>query len=57
MQKYDRRTGQVQDVAPEALRSGKYRFLRTAPLVFSTIDKKSLYLAANVLFRTRTRGA
>src|SRR4029079_10665743 len=56
VQKYDRRTGQVQEVAPEAVRGGKYRFLRTAPLVFSTVDKKALYLGANVLFKT-TRGA
>jgi photosystem II stability/assembly factor-like uncharacterized protein len=56
VQKYDRRTGQVQDVAPEALRGGRYRFLRTAPIVFSTVDKKALYLGANVLFRTTTGG-
>ena len=56
VQKYDRRTGQVQDVAPEAARGGKYRFLRTAPLVFSTVDKKALYLGGNVLFRTTTGG-
>jgi hypothetical protein len=43
-------------VAPEALRGGKYRFLRTAPLVFSTVDKKALYLGANVLFKTTTGG-
>jgi photosystem II stability/assembly factor-like uncharacterized protein len=56
VQKYDRRTGQVQEVAPAALRGGKYRFLRTAPLVFSPVDKKALYLAGNVLFRTTTGG-
>jgi photosystem II stability/assembly factor-like uncharacterized protein len=55
VQKYDRRTGQVQDVAPESLR-GKHRFLRTAPIVFSTVDKKALYLGANVLFKTTTGG-
>jgi photosystem II stability/assembly factor-like uncharacterized protein len=56
VQKYDRRTGQVQDVAPEALRGGAYRFLRTAPILFSPVDKKTLYLGANVLFKT-TDGA
>jgi photosystem II stability/assembly factor-like uncharacterized protein len=56
VQKYDRRTGQVQDVAPEALRGGRYRFLRTAPIVFSTVDRKALYLGANVLFKTTTGG-
>jgi photosystem II stability/assembly factor-like uncharacterized protein len=54
--RFDRRTGQVQNVAPEALRSGKYRFLRTAPLVFSPVDKRSLYLGANVLFKTTDGG-
>ena len=56
VQKYDRRTGQVQDVAPEAARGGGYRFLRTAPIVFSTVDKKALYLGANVLFKTTSGG-
>jgi photosystem II stability/assembly factor-like uncharacterized protein len=54
--RYDKRTGQVQDVAPEALRSGKYRFLRTAPLLFSPVDPHTLYLAGNVLFSTRDGG-
>ncbi len=54
--RFDRTTGQVQNVAPEALRGGKYRFLRTAPLVFSPVDKRSLYLGANVLFKTTDGG-
>ena len=54
--RYDRTTGQVQSVAPEALRSGKYRSLRTAPLVFSTVDPKALYLGGNVLFKTTNGG-
>jgi len=52
----DRRTGQVQNVAPEVLRSGKYRFLRTAPVLFSPVDKKTLYFAGNVLFKTVNGG-
>jgi photosystem II stability/assembly factor-like uncharacterized protein len=54
--RYDRRTGQVQNVAPEVLRSGKYRFLRTAPLLFSPVDPQILYLGANVLFQTANGG-
>jgi photosystem II stability/assembly factor-like uncharacterized protein len=54
--RFDRATGQTQDVAPEALRSGKYRFLRTAPLVFSPADPRALYLGANVLFKTTDGG-
>jgi photosystem II stability/assembly factor-like uncharacterized protein len=54
--KYDKRTGQAQDVSPDALKYGKYRFLRTAPIVFSTIDNKTLYFAGNVVFKTRDGG-
>lgn len=50
--RYDKRTGQTQNIAPEAVRSGKYRFLRTAPVLFSPVDQKTLYFAGNVLFRT-----
>jgi len=54
--RYDKRTGQIQNIAPEAIRSGKYRFLRTAPLLFSPVDPHTLYLAGNVLFSTRDGG-
>ena len=54
--KYDKRTGQTQSIAPEAVRSGKYRFLRTAPVLFNPIDKKTLYYAGNVLFKTMNGG-
>jgi photosystem II stability/assembly factor-like uncharacterized protein len=54
--RFDRKTGQVQNVAPEVLRSGKYRFLRTAPVLFSPVDKKTLYFAGNVLFKTVNGG-
>ena len=54
--RFDRRTGQVQNVAPEVLRGGKYRFLRTAPIMFSPADPHILYLAGNVLFKTINGG-
>ncbi len=54
--RFDRTTGQTQSVAPEALQSGKYRFLRTAPLLFSPVDPHVLFLAGNVLFQTRDGG-
>lgn len=54
--KYDKRTGQVQNIAPEAVRTGKYRFLRTAPVLFSPVDPKTLYYAGNVLFKTQNGG-
>jgi photosystem II stability/assembly factor-like uncharacterized protein len=54
--RYDKRTGQAQNIAPEVVRSGKYRFLRTAPVLFNPIDKKTLYYASNVLFKTNNGG-
>jgi photosystem II stability/assembly factor-like uncharacterized protein len=54
--RYDKATGQVQNIAPEAIRSGKYRFLRTMPILFSPSDPQVLFLAANVLFKTMTGG-
>jgi photosystem II stability/assembly factor-like uncharacterized protein len=54
--RFDSTTGQVQHVDPEGLRGGKYRFLRTAPLLFSTVDPRTLYLGANVLFKTTNGG-
>ncbi len=54
--RFDKSTGQVQNIAPEAVRSGKYRFLRTAPVIFSPVDGHVLYFAGNVLFKTVTGG-
>jgi photosystem II stability/assembly factor-like uncharacterized protein len=54
--RYDKRTGQAQNISPEAVRSGQYRFIRTAPVLFNPIDKKTLYYAGNVLFKTNNGG-
>lgn len=54
--RFDQRSREVQNVSPEAVRSGKYRFLRTAPIVFSSVDPHLLFFAGNVLFKT-TDGA
>jgi photosystem II stability/assembly factor-like uncharacterized protein len=48
-------THDVQDVSPTVLR-GKYRFVRTMPLVFSPADPHALYLGSNVIFKTVTGG-
>ena len=56
LSKYDKRNSQSQNISPEAVQSGKYRFLRTAPVLFNPIDKKTLYYAGNVLFKTTTGG-
>ena len=53
---FDRNTGQTRDVSPVVLRTGQYRFNRTAPLIFSTADPHVLYLGSNVLFATRDGG-
>lgn len=54
--RFDKRTGQSQNISPEAVRSGKYRFIRTAPVLFNPIDNKTLYYAGNVLFKTLNGG-
>ena len=56
LSRFDKRTGQTQNIEPEAVRSGKYRFLRTAPVLFSPVDNKTLYYAGNVLFKTLNGG-
>ena len=54
--RFDKRSGQVQNIAPEPVRRGSYRFLRTAPVLFSPVDPHVLYYAGNVLFKTTTGG-
>ena len=55
--RYDRTTGQTQLISPQVLRGpGKYRFLRTAPMLFSPVDPHILYMAGNVLFKTTNGG-
>ncbi|MGB8511028.1 MAG: hypothetical protein WCD76_21840, partial [Pyrinomonadaceae bacterium] len=53
--RFDKTTGQAQSIAPEVVRN-KYRFLRTAPLLFSPVDPHALYYAGNVLFKTTNGG-
>ncbi len=48
-------TKDVQDISPQILR-GKYRFVRTMPLLFSPRDPHILYLGSNVLFKTINGG-
>lgn len=54
--RYNTLTGEVQHVGPYAGRGGKYRALRTAPLVFSMVDKRVLFFGANQLFKTVNGG-
>src|SRR5947209_6460765 len=48
-------TGDVQDISPQVI-PGKYRFVRTMPLLFSPVDPHTLYLGSNVLFKTTNGG-
>jgi photosystem II stability/assembly factor-like uncharacterized protein len=56
VERFDWTTGQVQEVAPEAVRSGKIRYVRTLPLLFSPVDPRILYFGASVLFQTTDGG-
>ncbi len=52
----DQSLGEVQNISPEPVRSGKYRSVRTEPVVFSPLDPHTLYYGSNVLFRTTIGG-
>ncbi|MEK7667074.1 MAG: glycoside hydrolase, partial [Gemmatimonadota bacterium] len=54
--RFDWNTGQTRNVAPEAVRTGQYRFVRTMPVLFSPVDPRILYFAGNVLFKTVNGG-
>jgi photosystem II stability/assembly factor-like uncharacterized protein len=54
--RYDRRTGQGQNIMPKPFRSQEFRVLRTEPVVFSVIDPHILYFASNTLWKTRDGG-
>jgi len=54
--RFDWSSGQVQDVSPEPVRAGKYRWVRTMPLLFSPVDPHVLYFGTNVLFQTTSGG-
>jgi photosystem II stability/assembly factor-like uncharacterized protein len=54
--RYDRRTGQAQFVGPVPIRTPEYRVLRTAPVLFSPVDPRTLYFASNHLWKTTDGG-
>ncbi len=54
--RYDRRTGQAQNIAPKPLRGPDYRVLRTEPIVFDPKDPHVFYFAANTLWKTTDSG-
>jgi photosystem II stability/assembly factor-like uncharacterized protein len=65
LSRFDRRTGQSQNITPSPMRGGgltasisaaKYRYPWTAPLVMSESEPGTLYFAAQVLFKTTDGG-
>jgi photosystem II stability/assembly factor-like uncharacterized protein len=50
--RYNRISGEVEDVKPK----GNYRYLRTAPLLFSYVDPHTLYLGAQIVLKTSNGG-
>ncbi|MGH7618505.1 MAG: WD40/YVTN/BNR-like repeat-containing protein, partial [Gemmatimonadaceae bacterium] len=58
--RYDRRTGEIQQVGPHAGGGrgggGAFRSVRTAPLVFSTVDPHTLFFGENVVWKTTNGG-
>ena len=54
--RFDRRTGQAQNILPKVFRGSDFRTIRTEPIVFSPIDNKTLYFAGNTLWKTQDGG-
>lgn len=54
--RFDRRTGDRQNVGPRPLRRDDYFVVRTQPILFSPTDPRTLYYASNVLWKTRDGG-
>ena len=56
LSRYNKLTGQVQQIAPDPLGIHHYRFIRTAPVLFSPLNPRLLFYAGNVLFKTYDGG-
>jgi len=54
--RYDRRTHQAQTILPKPFRSADFRMIRTQPVLFSPIDPRLLFFAANTLWQTTNGG-
>lgn len=59
--RYDKRTGQTQVIAPDAIRNfgeahPEHRFTWTSPVVFSPQDSHTLYFGSQYVMRTTDRG-
>jgi len=56
IERFEKRTGEVQEVAPDLLGSRGYRVVRTEPLAFDRFDKRVLYFGSNVVWSTSDGG-
>ncbi len=56
LSRYDRRTGQAQNIMPKPFRSADFRVVRTQPVIFSPVDPHLLYFSTNTLWKTRDGG-
>ncbi len=54
--RYDRNTGQVQNVTPLPMRKKGLRADRTEPVLFSPVDPHTMYYAANQVYKTTDGG-
>ncbi len=54
--RFNRRTGQAQNILPVPVQTEDFRMLRTEPVVFSPLDPHLLFFAGNTLWQTRDRG-
>src|SRR5256886_4392400 len=54
--RFDRRTGQAQNILPVPVQTEDFRTLRTEPVIFSPKDPHLLFFAGNTLWKTRDRG-
>ena len=56
LSRFDRQTGQTQNIMPKPFRGGDFRVIRTEPVVFSPADPRVLYFAGNTLWKTLDGG-
>jgi photosystem II stability/assembly factor-like uncharacterized protein len=56
LSRFDRRTGQAQNILPVPVQTEDFRMLRTEPVVFSPLDPHLLFFSGNMLWQTRDRG-
>jgi photosystem II stability/assembly factor-like uncharacterized protein len=56
LSRYDRRTGQAQNIMPKPFRTADFRVVRTQPVIFSPVDPHLLYFSANTLWKTKDGG-